>query len=82
MLSIIGLYRLLTLADFSYACAAMPASWWLRLTKNYEEVAAPIRDPDETLAEIAASVERVLPGAAFKRRLLFRYSVVWRKASG
>jgi ubiquinone/menaquinone biosynthesis C-methylase UbiE len=42
VLSVIGLYRLRTLTDFSYACAAMPVNWWLRLTKNYEEVAAPI----------------------------------------
>ncbi len=79
VLSVVGLYRLRTLTDFSYACAAMPVSWWLHLSRNYEEVAAPIRDPDETLAEIAGSAGRVLPGAAFRRRLLFRYSVVWRK---
>jgi len=79
VLSVIGLYRLRTLADFSYGCAAMPVSWWWRLTRTYEEVAAPIRDPDETLEEIAAAVGRVLPGATFERRLLFRYSLVWQK---
>jgi SAM-dependent methyltransferase len=79
VLSVIGLYRLRTLVDFSYGCAAVPVSWWWRLTRTYEEVAAPTCDPGETLEEIAASVGRALPGATCERRLLFRYSLVWRK---
>jgi len=82
MLAVIGLYRLITPIDFVYAHLAVPVSWWMRLTKDYEEVAAPIRDPDETLAEIERSVRTVLPGARVERRLLFRYSLVWRKPSG
>ena len=81
-LMIIGLYRLHTASDFAYALAALPVSWWLRWTKNYEEVAAPMRDPDETLAEVIACVARVLPGVSITRRLLFRYSLVWQKPSG
>jgi 2-polyprenyl-3-methyl-5-hydroxy-6-metoxy-1,4-benzoquinol methylase len=79
VISVIGLYRLRTLVDFSYGCAAIPMSWWWRLTRTYEEVAAPIRDPEQTLQEIARSVDRVLPGATLERRLLFRYLLVWRK---
>lgn len=30
VLSVVGLYRLRTLVDFSYACAALPVSWWWR----------------------------------------------------
>jgi len=82
VLAVIGLYRLHTLGDYAWVHAALPVSWWLRMTRNYEEVAAPIRDPDLTLAEIAASRGKVLPGAAVTRELLFRYSLVWRKASG
>jgi SAM-dependent methyltransferase len=81
-LVVIGLYRLHTPADFACALAAMPVSWWLRLTNDYEEVAAPIRDPDETLAEISRNVVMILPGAAIGRQLLFRYSLIWRKPSG
>jgi hypothetical protein len=57
----------------------MPVSWWLRLTNRYEEVAAPIRDPDETLAEIGRTIRGGLPDAVLTRRLLFRYSLLWRK---
>jgi hypothetical protein len=44
-----------------------------------EEVVAPIRDPDETLAEISHQVAEILPGAAIGRQMLFRYSLIWRK---
>ena len=81
VLTIIGLYRLHAPSDFAYALAAMPVSWWCRWTKNYEEVAAPMRDPDETLAAVTACAARVLPGVSIRRRLLFRYSLVWQKPS-
>jgi SAM-dependent methyltransferase len=79
VLAVIGLYRLGTLHDLAWAHVALPVSWWLRLTKNYEEVIAPTRDPDETLEEIRNAAARILPGAAITRQLLFRYSLVWRK---
>jgi SAM-dependent methyltransferase len=81
VLAIIGLYRLSTVSDFIYGCAAKPVSGWLRATRGGEPIVAPIRDPDETLGEIRAAVERVLPGADFERRLLFRYSLIWKKPS-
>jgi SAM-dependent methyltransferase len=81
VLASVGLYRLSTPADLAWAFAAMPVSWWLLLTNNYKEVVAPIRDPDETLAEIEERVVRILPGALLERRLLFRYSLVWQKHS-
>jgi SAM-dependent methyltransferase len=79
VLTIIGLYRLSTLSDFIYGCVAKPVSGWLYITRGGEPVAAPTRDPDETLREIRAGVEKVLPGADFERRLLFRYSLIWKK---
>jgi len=81
VLALIGLYRLRTPADFVWAHAAMPVSWWFRVTKTFEEVAAPMREPDETLGEIRRTVAAVLPGAVVTRRLLFRYSVLWRRPS-
>jgi 2-polyprenyl-3-methyl-5-hydroxy-6-metoxy-1,4-benzoquinol methylase len=79
VLAAIGLYRLSTLSDVVWASVAKPVSCWCRLTKNYEEVAAPIRNPDETLEEVRATVRRILPGAVFRRELLFRYSLFWQK---
>src|SRR5215467_7351644 len=78
-LAVIGLYRLTTFTDIAYAHVAIPVSAWHRATKTLEPVAAPIQDPAETLADVQAAVERALPGAEFTRRLLFRYSLIWRK---
>jgi len=78
-LAVIGLYRLTTFTDIAYAHVAIAVSAWHRATKTLEPVAAPIRDPAETLADVQAAVKRALPGAEFTRRLLFRYSLIWRK---
>src|SRR5204862_273213 len=44
ILAAIGLYRSRTLSDVAWASVAMPVGWWCRLTKSFEEVAAPILD--------------------------------------
>jgi SAM-dependent methyltransferase len=78
-LAVIGLYRLSTLADFAWAHAGFIVSTWYRATNPSAPVAAPIQEPKETLAEIRTAAERIVPGADLRRRLLFRYSLVWRK---
>jgi SAM-dependent methyltransferase len=40
---------------------------------------APIADPDMTWAEVRDEALRLLPGAVFRRHMLWRYSIVWRK---
>jgi SAM-dependent methyltransferase len=42
----------------------------------------PVRDPTETLAEIAAAASARLPGATIRRRLYFRYTLRWDKPAG
>jgi SAM-dependent methyltransferase len=37
----------------------------------------PVRPAAETYAEVAATARRVLPGARFRRRLFFRYTLEW-----
>jgi SAM-dependent methyltransferase len=37
----------------------------------------PIRDPEETYAEVRAAAGRVLPGAHVRRRLFYRYTLRW-----
>ncbi|MFI2203723.1 class I SAM-dependent methyltransferase [Streptomyces sp. NPDC020192] len=39
---------------------------------------APVRDPEMTLAEIGREARRILPGARLRRRLFWRYTLVWR----
>jgi 2-polyprenyl-3-methyl-5-hydroxy-6-metoxy-1,4-benzoquinol methylase len=79
VLAIIGLYRGETLSDMALAAAAFPSSWILRLLRGHAEVGAPVQNPQETLREILAACDALLPGAAIHRHLLFRYSLIWHK---
>ncbi len=79
VLVVIGLYRTATLADVAYDVAGKLAGWGWRVTHAYEEVEAPTQDPDETLEAIRTAAERILPGVALERQLVFRYSLVWQK---
>jgi hypothetical protein len=40
---------------------------------------APIAEPDMTYAEITKQASVHLPGAELTRRLMFRYTLFWRK---
>jgi SAM-dependent methyltransferase len=80
VLAVIGLSRGGTANDLAHAAMAFPVSWMLRsLHGGYSDVGAPVQDPKETLQEIRNECRVVLPGASIRRRLLFRYSLIWRK---
>lgn len=79
ILVIVGLYRSHTFLDYALAPAAVLASWALRSIRGFTDVAAPVKEPQETLPEIRGACSRLLPGAVLRRHLLFRYSVTWRK---
>jgi SAM-dependent methyltransferase len=79
VLAVIGLYRRQSIMDWAADIVALPVSRALRITRECSEVDAPLRDPQESLGEIRAACNAVLPGAKVERRLLFRYSLYWRK---
>ena len=49
------------------------------MSKPCWEDAAPSLAAPATFAEARRLAERVLPGVRYRRRLLFRYSLVWTK---
>jgi 2-polyprenyl-3-methyl-5-hydroxy-6-metoxy-1,4-benzoquinol methylase len=77
--AIVGLARTSGVEHLA-SLVAWPVSRWLRATRPHAEVAAPIAEPRETLAEIRTAAARHLPGARIERRLLWRYTLVWTKA--
>jgi 2-polyprenyl-3-methyl-5-hydroxy-6-metoxy-1,4-benzoquinol methylase len=79
VLAVIGLFRSESALDYAVAAVAIPASFILRALRGHADVGAPVRDPDETFAEIRAATRAILPGAILRIRLLFRYALVWRK---
>jgi SAM-dependent methyltransferase len=78
VLGIIGLFRDATLIDFLWSAAAFPISRYDRWTHRRRRTPPPLREPSMTLREVRDAAERILPGAAFKRRLFWRYTVIWR----
>jgi len=92
-LLVLDLYRAGTVADRVTGALAIPASRAIRLAKtgSMAEWQAPglqraweehgRTDSYPTLARVRRACETELRGAAVRRHLLWRYSVVWRKPS-
>lgn len=89
-LVVLDLYKAAGLADMLTSVVAMPMHLVLRLVKSGQlrerrevrEAWAEHGKNDfySTLAQIRWVCERVLPGARIRKHLLWRYSIVWRRA--
>ena len=75
----VGLYRAKTLGDYVVSAVAFPLSLAIRGALGEAEVGAAMTSPAETLGEIRAACESVMPAGRFERRLFFRYTFTWRK---
>jgi hypothetical protein len=60
----------------------VPAHWIYRAFRGHGESGAPVKDPDMTWAMVHATARDVLPGVRYRRHLLWRYSLRWRKPGG
>ena len=88
-LAIVGLARSAKPADWMYDVAGMPANVAYGLAHGALRAAhrespgpgQPIKAPTMTWDEVRVAALRLLPGAQYRRHLLFRYSLLWRKPS-
>ena len=80
-LAVIGLANSRTPREWAYGVAGVPAHRFhlLRNRRHAGDPGAPVTDPDMTWSEVRDEALRVLPGALYRRHLLWRYSIVWRK---
>ncbi|MEU0405353.1 class I SAM-dependent methyltransferase [Streptomyces sp. NPDC006197] len=85
-LVVLGLSRPDSVGDHLLGLLAIPlnaATGWLRNrgrpAPRPVAMTAATREAEETLAEIALVARRILPGARIRRRLYWRYTLVWRK---
>jgi hypothetical protein len=53
--------------------------WNHNIRTHWESTAPTIWPPPETYAGVRAAAARVVPGARMRRRLLWRYTLVWTK---
>jgi SAM-dependent methyltransferase len=79
-LAIVGLARSRLPADLPWDAAAVLANMGYRLTRTYWEQPSPtVWPPPCSYAEMRALARQALPGVRYRRRLLWRYSVIWVK---
>ncbi|MFD0070961.1 class I SAM-dependent methyltransferase [Streptomyces sp. NPDC127166] len=83
-LVVVGLWSARTPADHLLGAAAIPlnaATGWLknrgRTACPPASMTAPVRPATMSFAEIVHETRRVLPGARLRRRLFWRYTLVW-----
>ncbi|WP_309050076.1 class I SAM-dependent methyltransferase [Streptomyces sp.] len=84
-LVVLGLARPQAPGDHLLGLLAVPLNaatgWWRsrgRRAPRPLAMAARTRPPEQSLAEITRAARHVLPGARLRRRLFWRYSLVWR----
>jgi ubiquinone/menaquinone biosynthesis C-methylase UbiE len=79
-LAVLGLARSRYPIDLPRDLVAVVVSRTLRLARACWESSAPtIWPPPDTYRDVQRLAERELPGARFRRLLLFRYSITWTK---
>jgi 2-polyprenyl-3-methyl-5-hydroxy-6-metoxy-1,4-benzoquinol methylase len=79
-LALVGLARSRIPADLPTDLAGVAAHRVLRIGKAEHKVAAPVLwPPPHTYPQIRRIAAQVLPGVRYRRRLLWRYSLLWTK---
>ncbi|WP_398864077.1 class I SAM-dependent methyltransferase [Streptomyces pakalii] len=83
-LVVVGVARAASLGDHLLGAVAIPLNIAMAWIKNKgrraprpDSMAAPTRAATMSFAEIVREARRVLPGARLRRRLFWRYTLVW-----
>ena len=69
--------RVATPVDAALSLAAVPAAAVAGRVRGHWEHGAPVRDPEHSYGQVRAAAARELPGARWRRRLYWRYSLTW-----
>jgi ubiquinone/menaquinone biosynthesis C-methylase UbiE len=78
-LAVVGLAMNGSIADFLADVPAVPVNLFYRARYGYTDPGAPIKAPDMTWGQVRATASGLLPGVRYRRHLLWRYSLLWRK---
>jgi 2-polyprenyl-3-methyl-5-hydroxy-6-metoxy-1,4-benzoquinol methylase len=79
-LAIVGLARSRLPADLPFEAAAVIVNLGYRLTRtNWEQPSPTVWPPPHSHADMRSIAQHALPGARYRRRLLWRYSLLWTK---
>jgi SAM-dependent methyltransferase len=78
-LAVVGLGRDGSPADWVIGAAGLPANLYYKRTRGEGNPGAPIMEPAMTWSQVRATAAQILPGARYRRHLLWRYSLQWTK---
>lgn len=78
-LAVVGLARSSTARDLAFDAAGFGVSRLLRMRHALHDPGAPLAEPTITYADVERAAAGMLPGASFRRLLLFRYLLTWTK---
>jgi hypothetical protein len=81
-LAVVGLAANGSPADYLIGASGVPANLMYRAIRHEGNSGAPVKDPEMTWAEVRAAAREVLRGVRYRRHLLWRYSLLWRKPGG
>ncbi|MGW1165520.1 class I SAM-dependent methyltransferase [Streptomyces sp. NPDC002550] len=89
-LVVVGCARAASPVDHALGLVAIPLNLltgWVKnrgrpTTRRPVSMTAPTREPELSFAGIAREARRLLPGARLRRRLFWRYTLVWRAPEG
>jgi len=79
VLAVLGIWPVVTTQDHIVSVAAVVANRAYLLLRGPNRVRAPTALPTMTLDDVQARTTELLPGARVRRRLLWRYTITWRK---
>ncbi len=78
-LAVVGLGIDKSPADWIIGAAGIPVNKYYQRTRGERYSGAPIMAPDITWSDVRKTAARLLPGARYRRHLLWRYSLSWTK---
>ena len=81
VLAVLGIWPVVTTRDRIVSGAAVVVNRGYQLLRGPDRVTAPTAVPSTTLDDVRARTADLLSGARVRRRLLWRYTIVWTKPS-
>lgn len=78
-LAVVGLAANGSPADWAVGAAGIPANLWYKRTRGEGNPGAPVMEPDMSWSQVRTAAARLLPGARYRRHLMWRYSLTWVK---
>jgi len=76
---VVGLAPNTSPADFAMSAASVFVSRLFRIMRGWWSSPALRIEPDMPYSQIRSIARRMLPGVVLRRRLFFRYTLLWRK---